>query len=426
MATTAAAAPGAPASFPDAAASDPAALGWRCGSPPPPERRIRFEDGDHLRFPQWRWSFSHWRELVPTVEVARDAARTSPLPRDEQPDLDAIRFEPLGGGAPVTWSASLAANYTDGIVVLHRGRLIYERYFGALAADGPHIAFSVTKSFFGTLAEALIHAGQLDPSAPVGTLVPELAASAFGAATVSQVLDMTTALDYSEVYDDPASGFWDYARATGLQPRDAGAAAARTTYEFLARLRALGPHGRAFAYRSVNTDVIGWLMSRAAGVPLAELLRDRLWAPLGPEGDAYLQVDADGIPLVAVGLNARLRDLARFGEMLRLEGTLDGRRVLPAAVIATIREGGSREAFAGAGYATLPGWSYRRQWWVSHDAHGSFMGRGIHGQALYVDPRAEMVIARFASHPLASNVHLDPLSLPAYGAVARHLIAHRP
>ena len=60
------------------------------------------------------------------------------------------------------------------------------------------------------------------------------------------------------------------------------------------------------------------------------------------------------------------------------------------------------------GYATLPGWSYHEQWWVSHDDHGVFMARGIHGQAIYVDPKAEMVIARFASHPLAGNVNLDP------------------
>jgi len=51
------------------------------------------------------------------------------------------------------------------------------------------------------------------------------------------------------------------------------------------------------------------------------------------------------------------------------------------------------------------------------------MARGIHGQAIYVDPAAEMVIARFASHPLAANVNLDPLSLPAYRAIADRLMA---
>jgi CubicO group peptidase (beta-lactamase class C family) len=155
-----------------------------------------------------------------------------------------------------------------------------------------------------------------------------------------------------------------------------------------------------------------------------ELLRARLWSALGVEDDAFLQVDAIGTPLVAVALNLRLRDLARFGEMLRLDGAFNGRQVVPASVVADIRRGGSREAFACAGYATLPGWSYRNQWWVSHNEHGAFTARGIHGQAIYVDPTAEMVIARFASHPLASNVNLDPNSLPAYHALARHLLSH--
>ena len=73
-------------------------------------------------------------------------------------------------------------------------------------------------------------------------------------------------------------------------------------------------------------------------------------------------------------------------------------------------------------FGTLPGWSYHHFWWVSHDHHGVYMARGIHGQAIYVDPKAEMVIARFASHPLAGNVNLDPLSLPAYRAVAEYLM----
>ena len=96
---------------------------------------------------------------------------------------------------------------------------------------------------------------------------------------------------------------------------------------------------------------------------------------------------------------------------------------MPATVVDDIRRGGSREAFVAGGYPTLPGWSYHNFWWVSHDDHGVYMARGIHGQAIYVDPKAEMVIARFASHPLAANVNLDPTSLPAYRAIAEHLMA---
>ena len=416
--------PSAAAAFADAAATDPVALGWMVGCPPAPDRIIRYDDGSFLRFPMWRWSFSHWRELVPTVNVGRSTGPASPLPRAERGDLDAVLFRPLGGAVPMTWAQSLAANYTDGIVVLHRGRIVYERYLGALTAERPHIAFSVTKSFFGVIAATLIAEGHLDPGAAVDSYLPELAASGFGDATVAQVLDMTTALRHTEVYGDPGSDFADYARATGLAPRGAGYAGARSTYAYLATVAKAGEHGPAFAYRSVNTDVVGWLIARVVGAPPHEALRDRIWSALGAEDDAHLQVDADGTPLVAVALNARLRDLARFGEMLRLDGRLNGRQVVPVAVVEELRRGGNRQAFARAGYQTLPGWSYRHQWWVAHNDHGAYMARGIHGQAIYVDPKAEMVIARFGSHPLASNVNLDPTSLPAYDALARHLLAH--
>ncbi|MGL4290233.1 MAG: 6-aminohexanoate hydrolase, partial [Phreatobacter sp.] len=97
-------------------------------------------------------------------------------------------------------------------------------------------------------------------------------------------------------------------------------------------------------------------------------------------------------------------------------------RLVPEAAIARIRAGGDRMAFEKAGYGLLRGWSYRGMWWISHNAHGAVMARGVHGQSIYVDPAARMVIARFASHPQAGNAANDPTTLPAYEAVADHLM----
>ena len=166
-------------------------------------------------------------------------------------------------------------------------------------------------------------------------------------------------------------------------------------------------------------------MRRVTGKSLSELLRERLLVALGAEQDAYFTVDPTGVEFAGGGLNLTLRDLARFGEMMRLGGRFNGQQIVPRAVVDDIRNGGDRTHFAGAGYKTLPGWSYRNMWWVSHNEHGAFTARGIHGQAIYVDPAAEMVIVRFASHPLAANANLDPTSLPAYDAVARHLMADK-
>lgn len=404
----------------DARASDPIRLGWMVGSPPPPERMIRYEDGSFYRFPQWRWSFSHWRELHPTVNVPRGSGPAHALPRAERSDLDAVTFTPIGGDAPMTWAQSLEANYTDGIIVLHRGCIVYERYFGALTAERPHIAFSVTKSFFGTIGAMLVAEGVLDADATVAKYIPELAQGGWGDATVQQVLDMTTAVDFVENYTDDSPTMRAYLAATSRMAREAHEP--QGLYAYLPAVGKQGKHGEVFTYRTPNTDVVGWLISRATGKPLATVLSERIWSRIGAEEDAHIVVDRAGTPLIGSSLNARLRDFARFGEAMRLRGRFDDQQIIPVGVIDDIRRGGNREAFAKASYPTLPGWSYRNQWWASHDDRDAFMARGIHGQAIYIDPKAEMVIARFASHPKAGNVNLDPTSLPAYRAIAEHLM----
>lgn len=406
----------------DARASDPVALGWMVGSPPPPDKVITFADGSFFRFPQIRWSFSHYRELVPTRTVSRGRAPVAQLPRAERTDLDAVTFTPMGGTSPMTWAQSLDANYTDGIVVLHRGRVVYEKYFGVLDADRPHIAFSVTKSVVALLAGSLIAEGVLDETVTVGQYVPELASSGLGDATLRQLLDMTTGADYTEVYTDENSPVWAHARASGLLPRRPGDTAPLSTLAYLWSLRKAYPNGKRFTYKTVNTDALAAVMRRVTRESLATLTSERLHARLGAEQDAYFLIDSTGAEFAGGGLNLTLRDLARYGEMVRLGGRYQGHQIVPAAVIEDIRRGGNRDQFAGAGYKTLPGWSYRSQWWVSHDSHGTFCARGIHGQGIYIDPAAEMVIARFASHPTAGNVNIDPTTLPAYEAIAKHLM----
>ncbi len=405
-----------------AADSDPVKMGWMVGSPPPPDKLILFADGSHLRFPQLRWSVANFRRFMPSTNVWRGDGPVSPLPRALRTDIDAVEFQPLGGGEALTWAQSLDANYTDAIIVLHQGRVVYERYLGVMTPHSPHMAMSVTKSMFGTLGAMLVAEGKLDENALVTRYIPELAGSGWADATVRQVLDMTTGLKYSENYADPQAEVWQHARAGGILPRPPGYAGPRTFYEFLRTVRKEGEHGQAFAYKTVNTDVLGWLIRRATGQTVGEVLSERIWQKLGAEQDAYLLIDSEGTEFAGGGFNPVLRDLARFGEMIRLGGHYNGQQIVPRAVVDDIRRGADKAQFAKAGYKLLEGWSYRDMWWVSHNAHGAFSARGIHGQAIYIDPRAEMVIVRFGSHPLAANANVDPTSLPAYQALAEHLM----
>ena len=405
----------------DAISSDPVTMGWMVGSPPPPDKMVRFADSSFARFPRSRWSYSHMRELLPTCVVARRDAPVCPLPRAFRDDLDGVTFTTLGGGRTMTWVDSLGANFTDGIVVLHKGQVVYERYFGALDEFTPHLAFSVTKSFVATIAATLVHEGAIDDTATVSHYLPELGKSGYADATIRQLLDMTTGLDYVEDYTDENSSIWQFSRAGGFRPRPPGYSGPESLYAYIETVAKAGNHGERFSYRTVNTDALGWVMRRVTGKSVSQLLRERLWARLGVEQDAYFTVDAIGVEFAGGGFNAALRDVARFGEMMRLDGAFNGQQIIPAAVVADVRRGASKDHFALAGYALLPGWTYRNMWWVSHNPHGAFTARGIHGQAIYVDPAAEMVIARFASHPLGANANLDPTSLPAYHAIAEHL-----
>lgn len=412
---------------PDAIASCPARLGWMVGSPPPPERQIRFADGSAYRFPQLRWSFANLASLVPTVLVPRQGGPSTALPRAERDDLDDLQFTPLRRASTMSWAESLAANYTDAVLVLHRGRIVQERYFGVMAPDRLHTALSVTKGVLGLLAEMLIADGTLDRHAPVASLVPELATSGFGNATVGQLLDMSTALDYREDYADPQSGIWAHAAAGGVLPRPPGY---RGPDGFRAYLQTVGPageHGQVFGYRTVNTDALAWVLESITGQPLASLLSQRLWQPMGAEHDARLSVDGHGVAFAGGGLNTTLRDLARLGELLRLGGrtgsVCGSPHIVPAAALRRLQHGDNAPLRLRRIDVPMAGWRYRSMWWATHNAHGAFMARGVHGQALYIDPAAEMVIARYASHPMPHNALSDPCSLPAFHALARHLIA---
>ncbi|NOG31908.1 serine hydrolase [Halomonas sp. TBZ9] len=410
------------ADFPSAAESDPARLGWMVGSPPPEERMIRFADGSYFQFPAMRWSVAHFRQLMPTVNVSRGLSAPGSLDKRLDEGIDDLTFTPTQSDTPMTWAQSLQENYTDGIVVLHQGDIVYERYFGVMKPEGQHGAMSVTKTFIGTLAAQLVAEGKLDPARSVASYVPELAASAFGSATLRQLMDMTTGIRFSEDYSDPNADVWAHAAAGNPLPKPEGYTGPRSYYEFLQTVQSEGEHGEAFHYRTANTDALGWVLARVTGRTVAELLSEKVWRHLGAEQDAYMSVDSTGTPFAGGGLNLGLRDLARFGEMVRQQGRYNGQQILAPEVVEDIRAGGSQEAFAKAGYAQLDGWSYRNMWWVTHNPQGAFMARGVHGQALYIDPTAEMVIARFASHPVSANAANDATTLPAFNAVARYLM----
>jgi CubicO group peptidase (beta-lactamase class C family) len=393
------------------------------GFPPPVEKRVMQPDSNFFSFPKLRWTVCHIRELMPTAGISRGLGAPVPLDYALDDGIDAVTFTPLGGDKPMTWLESLAANYTDGMLIMHKGKVVYEYYSGCLNEAGKHAAMSMTKSMTGLLAEILVAEGKLDDKALVSAIVPELKSSAFGDSTVRQVMDMTTGLAFSEDYGDPNADIWVYSAAASPLPKPADYRGPVGYYEYLQTVKKEGEHGEAFGYKTVNSDALGWIISRVSGQSVSDLLSERIWSRMGAEQDGYFTVDSIGTPFAGGGLSAGLRDLGRIGLVMLNKGEINGERLFPAQVAENIAAGGDRAAFEKAGYKTMPGGSYRGMWWVFHNDHGAYAARGVHGQTIYIDPKAEMIIVRFSSHPVAKNASIDPTSLPAFQAVAEYLLA---
>jgi CubicO group peptidase (beta-lactamase class C family) len=384
----------------------------------PPTDVQRVDQSNAYKYPQLRWVMQHLRELQPTRNIRRGQTPVSALPQAPK-NIGTFAFDDDKGNK-TTIDDWFKASYSDALVVLHKGRVVYERYDGPMKPSTPHLLFSVTKSFTGLMAAQLAAQGKIDPQALVTQYVPELAGSAWGDMKVRDVMDMTGAVRFREVYTDPTSEVFGYAWASNLLPRPPGYQGKTNVYDFLKTLPKEGEHGAGFVYRTVHSEVLGWVISRVTGRHWAELMSENIWQKLGMEEDAHVMVDSVGTPLQGAGLNATARDLARFGEMLRRGGEFNGQRIFDKAVLDdTFVKGGDREKFKASGMAFRAGYSYRNQWWMLHNADGAYEASGIHGQMIHVNPAAEMVVVKLASHPVAGAGFSHAMTLKAWAALAQ-------
>jgi len=360
--------------------------------------------------PQNRWAFAHVDELVPTVDVRRGRG-----------DAVSIRTTPASSAAlderVPELAGFLAGSFTDAFMVLQHGEIVDERYLDGFRPEDRHLLMSVSKSLCGLAVGRLVGRGLIDPQQVVARYVPELVGSAYGDATIQQVLDMTVAVDYNEDYRDPDSHVQAQDRVAGWRPRRGNDAA--DTYAFLRGLRKSGEHGRVFQYCSAGTDVLAWVVESVTGTRFATALGTELWSKLGCEEDADITVDSGGFAFANGGVSCTLRDLGRVGELMLRGGLVDGRRVIPEAwVTDTIRGGDPAAVASGSPFQRVhPKGSYRNQWWVTGNERGNYYAVGIHGQFIWVDPLSDSVIVKFSSWPEPITEEWSRSHAAAFGTV---------
>jgi CubicO group peptidase (beta-lactamase class C family) len=377
--------------------------------------RNQVQLGNWRESPFSRWSFQNVGELVPSAAVAA-ASSGSEAPVQ---DLDGLLGEKIAlAGGLETIAAFITRSDTDALTIMKAGNIVGDWFAPHMEFGARHIIFSISKSLTAILAGILEGEGIFDPQAPVTHYLPEAAGSAYGDASVRHVLDMSVSLDFEEAYLDPESDFARYRRATLWNP----AGGTESLADFILTLQRLGePHGRTYRYRSPNSDLLGILLERTSGQRFAELMHEKLWLPLGAMSEASVTVDMAGTARTAGGISLTPRDLARIGEMMRQGGTANGRRIVPEAWVRdTVSTGGDSEAWQRGTMAFLfPQGRYRNKWYQTGAASGAFYGIGIHGQWLYVNPKAEVVIAKMSSQPEPVDEPLDVDMIAFFEALSR-------
>jgi CubicO group peptidase (beta-lactamase class C family) len=369
--------------------------------------------------PYSRWAFENVREIIPTAEIAAPSDIEEPV---AEPGLIASLSVHHADGETVPALEHLRLSHADRFVMMRDWVVLDEWLAPHADAERPHVVFSVSKSIAGMLAGIAAGDGALDPDVRVSRYVPVKRGSAYRAATVRDLLDMTVSLDFAENYLDTKGTFDRYRRATLWNPQRG--AKQETLAEVLASLKPQAHgHGSLYYYASPNTDMLGLVIEAAVGQRYHGYLADRLWAPMGARGGASVTVDGVGAARAAGGVSVTARDLARFGQLV-LDGgiTADGRELVPRGWVEDMRRNGNRDAWVRGGDAhVFENGRYRSCWYDVGDERGSFCGIGIHGQWLWIDPTSRIVLAKMSSRPAPSDEAATAAEIEFLGQVARGL-----
>jgi CubicO group peptidase (beta-lactamase class C family) len=356
-------------------------------------------------------NFRRMYEVFPSRMIHRSSA---PFPFERR--LENLDITYRYNGKVNRLDEFLQRTTTLGLLVVKDDRVVSERYFFGASADSLFTSWSVAKSFVSALVGIAIDERLIaSVDQRLADYVPDLRHSGYERATIKDVLQMASGVDFNEDYANPLSDIsrmylMSFLFGSRINSYPAGVTSKR-------------PPGEAFDYVSVNTQALGMLVKRVTGKSLTVYLEEKLWVPLGMEDDAYWITDrsgADAMEYTFCCLNVSLRDYAKFGRLFLRGGDWNGRRIVAEK---WVRESVVPDKpFLSLTGPYRPEWAktdwdigYQYQWWVPAGDDGEFTGIGVWGQYLYVNRRANVVIAKASVDP---DFDRDMETIAAFRAIA--------
>jgi CubicO group peptidase (beta-lactamase class C family) len=325
-----------------------------------------------------------------TLFTTRSVPRSGPiwkLPRADHP----LDFSYDFNGKTYTPEQFLDRTYTNALLVMKDGKIVYENYRNNTNERTRFMGWSMTKSFTSALIGIALSEGRIKSiDDRIDSYLPELKGGGYEGVTIRQIMQMRSGVDYEERYD--------FANP-GIAASNHIAALVKNVARFADRARTikrLHKPGEVFQYKTLDTAVLGWLLERVSGgSTIAAYMTQRLWEPLGAESDGFFIMDGPpgvGREFNGAGFNATLRDYARFGLMMMNGGRANGHQIVPAEWVAL----STRPTDPKAGDN-----GYGMQWWTF--GHGAYSAIGLQGQYIYVDPGTRTVVVKLSYFPPADQ-----------------------
>ena len=379
----------------------------------PPTRDSQATMKNYRDYPFSGWTFQNMGAPLNVVMVPRggDIAELN------QPSNQALGKKIFidKTGAEMTLEDLFKVHFARGMILIQDDKVLYEKYFDGFGPHKQHIWFSMSKSLASAALGILVEQGKIDVKKSPAHYIPELKNSGFERVTIQNLLDMATSIDFKETYTDMTSDFalkYAVAMNMGWLPgaRDAQPESTEIygVHDFLSKYvkpnKELEP-GTDFDYNSSNADVIGWLISRVSGQPYEQFISEQIWSKLGMEHDAYFTVDRAFMPVVTGGMNSTLRDAARFALMIRDEGRVKNKQLIPSEWINSalnIDEKLKSHMNANPKYGEESWEAYHNMWWILDGEKGEFCATGIHGQVIYINRSKNTVMVWFSNQPGAA------------------------
>lgn len=353
-------------------------------------------------------NFRHMDRVFPVREIS---ASNTPFifKRDEKPLEVSYQFK----GKDRSLAEFLDEVEATGLLVIQNDTIIHERYFQGGNNESTFTSWSMAKSFVGTLIGMALGDGKIASlDDPITQYLPELSTSGYADVPIRHILQMSSGVDFNEAYDDKLSDinlfFWKVF-ILGMDADDVVASYGKAEES-----------GQLLHYISIDTHVLGMLLRRLYQKPLTTLLEERIWQPLGMEGDAFWNIDADSEDATEIAfccLNARLRDFAKLGRLYLNNGVWQGQRLLPEGWVVEATTPAADHLQPGGN--TYGGRGYQYQWWIPPNYDREYFASGVWGQYVYVSEKDNLIIARTSVDPnFRKNM---PETMAVFRAIRDHL-----